>query len=82
MARVACQLYALMGLSPTYDDLCGCTLLSCLPVDIDENGNIAEDTRYCVLLLVPVGTSIVEVMRAYEDMRPYSYQWLTYCWEV
>lgn len=71
-----------MGLSPCYDDLCGCVLLSCLPVDLDQDQNIAEDTRYCALVIVPYGVSINDVMRAYADMRPYSYQWITHCWEV
>ena len=82
MARVASNLFSLMGLSPCYDDLCGCVLLSCLPVDLDKEQNIAEDTRYCALIIVPVDVTIVEVMRAYADMRPYSYQWITHCWEV
>ena len=78
MARIACQLYSLMGLSPTCDDLCGCTLLSCLPVDIDEDGNIVDDTRYCALVLVPDGVTIVEVMRAYADMRHTSQQYVSH----
>lgn len=82
MARIACNLYALMTLDPTYEEKCGCVLLTCLPVDVDGNQNIAEDTRYCVLLLVPKDYSIMHVMRAYQDARPYSYQWLTFCWEV
>lgn len=79
--RVSSNLYALMALDPIYEDFAGCTTLSCLPVDVCSNGDIAEDTRYCVLVLVPTSIPMAVVMHDC-GCRAYSYQWLTYVWEV
>lgn len=82
MSREPSRLFALMSLKPIYDDAPGCIVLSCLPVDVDSDGNIATDTRFCTLVLVCDTRTIVEVMHDYDDARPYSYQCLTYCWAV
>ena len=82
MARVARNLYAFEGLSPICDDLGGCVTLCCYPIDFDAQENIVEDTRYVALVFVPDGFKVDDVLRAYADMRPYSYHWLSYCWEV
>ena len=82
MYRVSCNLYCFMSHDPVWDDRDDVTVLCTLPVDVDGDGNIAPDTRYATLLLIPVDATLGVVLKSFEYARVYSWQWLTYVWQA
>lgn len=83
MTRVAANLYAVQSLSPIVGDTSGASVVySCLPLDVDADGRIADDTRYITILSVGKRWQAIDLMPLFDYARPVSCQWLTYLWEV
>ena len=82
-SRIAANLYAVQSLSPIVGDTSGASVVySCLPLDVDSEGRIAEDTRYITILSVVERFKAIDLMPLFDYARPITCQWLTYLWEV
>ena len=82
MSRQSGNLYAVCSLDPIINDLDGITVMSCLPVDHDPDGLPSYDTRYVTLIVVPMSLTVWDILKAFEQSRAFSAQWVTYTWEV
>lgn len=72
------KLYALESNLPISEGREGCVLLSCLPLDFDDNGLPCDVGRYLSLVSVPSSMPTGYVCDLYADARTYTYHWLTY----